>query len=132
MRTGTNEHTGQKVLYFPAKLKTINLGAPRTSKSDKKSIYYIATADVMYPNAKEPATVGCMLWKGSHDANKELFAIGAQVELEVQIDGEYKGNAKVNLPALVKFDVDACGIFGEEDAMTEAEALEAEKLASNA
>ena len=81
----------------------------RTSEGKTKgkgTIFYRYEVAVTMPNGTQQ-TVDAQLWKGSFDKFTEKFTLGSNITLEVQVDGDYKGRAKVQLPKMRSIDVDA-------------------------
>lgn len=103
MKAVKNTETGILEIVYAATLKSIG-STVRTTNNDKATPYRLCTAEVEYPNGTK-AAVGCMLWEGSNIANEGSFFIGAEISLRVQAEGEYAGNATVQLPAMAKFDL---------------------------
>lgn len=102
MKAVKNTETGILEIVYSAVLKTI--GAVRLADNDKQTPYRLCTATVEYPNGTT-GTVGAMLWEGANIANPDAFVAGAEISLRVQAEGEYAGNATVQLPAMAKFDL---------------------------
>ena len=91
MKTLKNETTGIMEAYLPAKLNSI--GEKKIENSNGNE-YQIANCTVTYPdNSKE--IVSSVIWTRSVEAG--VFAIGGDVTLRVQIEGDYAGNAVVEL-----------------------------------
>lgn len=103
MKAVKNATTGVAEIIVGAVLVSIGANV-RTTKDEKETPYRLCTAKVEYPNGST-GTVGCMLWEGSNIANEGSFSIGSEVSLRVQVEGEYAGNAVVQLPAMAKFDL---------------------------
>lgn len=104
MRRVFNTHTEQDELIYPAVMKSLNMVAVE-SKGAKKTKFLRATVEVVYPSGAKKV-VGAMLWKPSFDALPESYAVGSNVDIAVQIEGEHRGKAKVQLPELALFDLD--------------------------
>ncbi len=96
-----NQHTTQREFITNAVIKSIS-GSDRFNS--KNTPWRIATAEIKYPNGTT-AVVGASLFTAYLEANPEAFKVGNSVELAIQLDGEYAGNAKMQLPQLNKADV---------------------------
>jgi hypothetical protein len=135
-RTGVN-HDGEPVLWMPGKIVSFDAENPETSKGKNKTQFYRVQVAVTYPD-KTTAEVGSLLWKPAYDAKdgtmRANYDAGKTIELEVQLDGDYAGRSKINLPGMVKIDLTAGFNLGTADApvMTAEEVAEAELLASKA
>ena len=81
----------------------------RTSEGKTKgkgTPFYRYEVAVTMPNGTQQ-TVDAQLWKASFDKFADKFTDGSNITLEVQVDGDYKGRAKVQLPKMRSIDVDA-------------------------
>lgn len=107
MRKVFNAHTEQDEFIYPATIKTINLEALNCDNA-KKTPFLRTTVEVTYPSGKVK-THGAMLWEASYNKLPNLYAVGCAVDLAVQIDGEHKGKAKVQLPELELFEFEEFG-----------------------
>lgn len=103
-----NDYNQTREFLTNAVIKTI-AGADRFNK--KKSTkhpngtpYRIATAEVEYPNGTK-AIVGTSIFSESLKTHPESFAVGQTVQMAVQMDGEYAGYSRLQLPELARFDV---------------------------
>lgn len=109
MRRVFNTFTEVDELIYPAVMKSLNMDAV-TSKGAKKTEFLRATVEVVYPSGTKKV-IGAMLWKPSYDADgmASRYAVGEQVDIAVQIEGEHRGKAKIQLPELAVFDLDELG-----------------------
>ena len=106
------------VMYLNAKL------GKRTSESvtkGKGTPFYRYEVEVTMPNGSI-ATVDANLWAKSFAKHEDKFALGSNITLEVQTDGDYKGRAKIQLPKARAIDVDAfLGITADVEEVEEVE-----------
>tara|TARA_R110000772_G_scaffold54130_2_gene123589 strand:- start:143 stop:580 length:438 start_codon:yes stop_codon:yes gene_type:complete len=110
-KTRINDHTQEPEAYGPAILKTISMDTRMitNTKDGKDKGYHVATAEVTYVGGAK-AIVGASIWAKSLVSNPAFFTIGNTIELVVQVEGEYKGWAKIGMPALEKVDVSKLGL----------------------
>lgn len=80
-----------------------------TNAKGEKTEFRIATAEIEYPD-KTKAVVGCSLWEKSLKANEDAFKVGANAQLAVQLEGDFAGYSKLQLPAMTRVDVAKLGI----------------------
>jgi hypothetical protein len=103
-----NDYNQQREFITNAKIITVaGVDKFNKKKSDKHpngTPYRIATAEVTYPNQTK-AIIGTSVFSESIRTNPDAFAVGATVQMAVQMDGEYAGFSKLELPTLPKFDV---------------------------
>lgn len=108
------ENGGNLTVLLPATLVKIPQ-ATRTLDNDKATPYGLATALITYPD-ETTEEVQAIMWGASIDTG--LFEEGANIVLRTQVEGEYAGNAVVQLPAakkvdLTKFDFAKAGVKKE-------------------
>lgn len=101
--TKVGELVTAQVLIIPAVVKSIP-SATRTNSNGTQ--WRLAHAEIMYPNGTRKA-VPAQLFEKSYEMFPDNFVPGMDVELEVQLEGEGKGMAKMQLPSLEKIDVSA-------------------------
>lgn len=117
MKAVKNAATGIAELIYAAVLVSVGTTL-RVTKDEKETPYRLCVAEVEYPNGTK-AKVGAMLWEGSNIANEGMFVAGAEISLRVQAEGEYAGNAVVQLPAMAKFDLSLVEFELEEEPVAE-------------
>ena len=89
-----------KIILLPAVMKSI----PTIIRTNNKGTEWrLVTVDLTYPDGIIKSTVA-QLFEKSYEMYPDNFAVGQQVELEVQIDGDGAGYAKVQLPSIEKID----------------------------
>lgn len=96
MNVITNPETGQRELITTGILEEI-LDKQLNLKTDKATPYKLGLVKITYPdNTSE--TVTASIWNASIDAHPDKFTEGSKVGLAVTMEGEYAGNAKIQLP----------------------------------
>lgn len=80
--------------------------------------YSLPKVRVTYPDGSEETVNGAMY---ENSINTGLFAVGEKVQLRVQIEGDYAGNAVVQLPSATKVDLAKFDFTGVETATEEVE-----------
>lgn len=111
MRKRLNEVTGIVELLTTGTLKSI--GSVKQANNANQTPYRICTAEVEYPDGSK-ATVGALMWEASREANPDSFTTGSEIELRIQTEGDYAGNAVVGLTTLAKFDLTKVALQMEE------------------
>jgi hypothetical protein len=103
-----NDFNQQREFIINAKIVSIaatdRLNKKISVKHPNGTPYRIATAEVTYPSGKQEV-IGSSIFSESLRANPDAFMLGATVQMAVQMDGEYAGFSKLELPTLAKFDV---------------------------
>ena len=89
--------------YLPCTIVSV-ASTQRTNSND--TVYRLAQVQYKLPNG-QVNTCGSMLYENSLVAHPDAFKAGVDAEIEIQLDGEYKGRTKLQLPSLEAFDVDA-------------------------
>lgn len=96
-----NDYTGEKELIVDATI--VSLGKKvLTMKNDKQTEYRIATVKALMPNGstQKGAT---LIWEKLQDANE--YEAGDEIQLAIQLEGEYAGYSKIYLGGASTFDV---------------------------
>lgn len=103
-----------KSVVLPATVVSIGENI-RKLKNQKQTPFRIGTVAVEYPtkNGEEPIIkqANASIWDKSYTMHKDLFAVGQRVGVRVQIDGDYKGYGKIELPDTVRVDMDLLAEF---------------------
>jgi len=107
MKKVVNEVTGIAEGLIMAKVVSVSANT-KLANNDKQTPYRLGTAEVTYPDGTK-GTVGALLWEASREANPDSFTAGQEIELRVQLEGEYAGNAIMGLPSLAKVDLTKFG-----------------------
>lgn len=101
--TEVGELVTAQVLIIPAVVKSI----PSTTRTNRNgTLWRLAQAEIIYPNGTRKV-VPAQLFENSLDKFPDNFVPGVDIELEVQLEGEGKGMAKMRLPSMEKIDVSA-------------------------
>lgn len=103
MKQVVNTETGVLEGHIPAIIKSVS-EVIKQAKNAKETPYRLGLVEVEYPDGSK-AEAGAMLWEASREANPDSFKAGATIELRVQLEGEYAGNAVMGLPTLAKVDI---------------------------
>lgn len=112
MKKVMNEVTGINELIISAVINSIS-ETTKNTKNEKATPYRLGTATVTYPDESE-GIVGALLWEGSLDANPDSFKVGQRIDLRVQLEGEYAGNAVMSLPGMERVDITKFSAFLED------------------
>lgn len=106
MKTAFNETTGVTEVFLPAKLVRISNNKLTNSNQTE---YQIATVAVTYPDGtvKESESI---IYSKQIASLPEVFCAGSEVEIAVQIEGNYAGNSRVSLPKARKIDLTMLGL----------------------
>ena len=105
MKLQLNTVTQTMELLFAAKVVSIpNTVKELTNRNGETTQYRIGQVAVTYPGQSTPSKIGCMFWENSLEANGDAFKAGADIEIAVQTEGDFKGYAKAQLPELNRFD----------------------------
>ena len=94
-----NEYTGEKELIVEATI--VSLGKKVLSNA-KGTEYRIATVKATMPNGKSQKG-STLIWEKLQDANE--YEAGDEIQLAIQLDGEYSGYSKIFLGGASRFDV---------------------------
>lgn len=95
------ENGGMLSVLIPATLVKIP-AATRTLDNEKATPYGLATCHIEYPD-NTTDEVQAIMWGASIETG--LFQEGTTIVLRTQLEGEYAGNAVVQLPAAKKVDI---------------------------
>jgi hypothetical protein len=101
--TSTGEQETIRLVVIPAKMKSVS---SQTRMNVNGTEWRLCTVEIQNPDGLL-LTKQAQLFERSYQKFPESFYSGEQVELSVQIDGEGKGFAKIQLPSLERIDVDA-------------------------
>lgn len=91
------------VVIIPAKMKSVS---EETRMNANGTEWRLCTVEIQHPNG-ELQTKQAQLFEGAYEKFPDSYARGEQVEISIQTEGEGKGFAKIQLPALERIDVDA-------------------------
>jgi len=101
--TSTGDLQTVRLVVIPATMKSVS---QETRVNTNGTKWRLCTIEIQNPNG-QLQTKQAQLFERSYQKFPDSFASGEQVELSVQIDGEGKGFAKIQLPSLERIDVDA-------------------------
>ncbi len=111
MKKVLNEVTGVNELIISAVIASIGATVKHTN-NDKATPYRLGTATVTYPD-ESTGVVGALVWDNSIEANPDSFEVGQRIDLRVQLEGEYAGNAVMALPGMERVDIAKFSAFLE-------------------
>ncbi|MDD7913192.1 hypothetical protein [Polaribacter ponticola] len=97
----TNEESGEREFISIGLIETIS---EIDKVNDKGDLWRSTTVKIKYPNGHSEV-IGASLQKILLDLYPNVFKVGERVEVAIQLDGEYAGNAKLQLETLAKADV---------------------------
>jgi hypothetical protein len=92
-----------RLVVIPATMKSVS---EETRMNANGTEWRLCTIEIQNPNG-QLQTKQAQLFERSYQKFPESFDKGEQVELAIQMDGEGKGFAKIQLPSLERIDVDA-------------------------
>lgn len=92
-----------RLVVVPATIKSISEQLRMNSNGTE---WRLCSVEIQTPDG-DFQTKQAQLFERSYEKFPDSFAKGEKVELSIQIDGEGKGFAKIELPALERIDVDA-------------------------
>ena len=115
MKQVINAVTGILEGMIPATVKSVGTTV-KAAKNEKETPYRLGLVEVDYPDGSK-GEVGALLWEASNEANPDAFKPGAVIELRVQLEGEYAGNAIMSLPTLARVDITKFGVAKAEEAV---------------
>ena len=95
-----------QVMIMDATVKSIPSHV-RTNKGGNQKQWRLCQVTIATPDGKATKDVPAQLWEASYEQFADQFAVGEEIELEVQLEGDSKGYAKMQLPSLERIDVDA-------------------------
>lgn len=98
--TRSGDEVTSNVLIIPAVVKAV---PTLVRKNTHGTPWILAQADITYPDGSVK-TVAAQLFEKSRDMYPDSFAVGEEIELEVQTEGDGAGMAKMQLPGLEKVD----------------------------
>lgn len=101
--TSAGEMETVRLVVIPAKMKSVS---SQTRMNVNGTEWRLCTVEIQNPDGLL-LTKQAQLFERSYQKFPENFDNGEQVELSVQIEGEGKGFAKIQLPSLERIDVDA-------------------------
>ena len=101
--TSTGELQTVRLVVIPATMKSVS---EETRMNANGTAWRLCTVEIQTPDG-QLQNKQAQLFDRSYQKFPESFERGEQVELSVQIDGEGKGFAKIQLPSLERIDVDA-------------------------
>lgn len=105
MKQVKNEVTGILEGFIPAIMEL--LPTEFNQENSKGTKYAVVTTRVTYPDGTSDNASAIMYEKS---AKTGLFTSGGMVELRVQLEGEYAGNAVIQLPSTQRVDLTKFGI----------------------
>lgn len=103
-RKETQEVNGAMVNYLiiPAVIKSVRSDIKTNSNGTQ---YQVASVEITYPDGSKKTTAS-ILYTTSLEMFPDAFAPKSDIELRVQLDGEFKGASQVQLPRMERIDVD--------------------------
>jgi hypothetical protein len=107
-----------KTVVLPATIVGIGENI-RKLKNAKQTPFRIGTVAIEYPTKDGTPLIknaNASIWDKSYTMHQDLFAKGNKVAVRVQVDGDYKGYGKIELPETVRVDMDLLADFIEQPA----------------
>ena len=101
--TSTGDLQTVRLVVISATMKSVS---EETRMNANGTEWRLCTIEIQNPNG-QLQTKQAQLFERSYQKFPESFGKGEQIELSIQIDGEGKGFAKIQLPSLERIDVDA-------------------------
>lgn len=101
--TSTGDLQTVRLVVIPAKMKSVS---EETRMNANGTEWRLCIVEIQNPDGRLQ-TKQAQLFERSYQKFNESFERGEQVELSIQIEGEGKGFAKIQLPSLERIDVDA-------------------------
>ena len=100
------EYGGVLEAFVPATLvKMPVINQTLTNRDGEKTNWGLATVSIEYPNGDVKESQARM-----YENSVKNFAVGDAVIARTVVEGEYKGNAVIQLAGATKIDVDALGL----------------------
>lgn len=103
-----NEHAKCHEIVMNATVLSIG---ENIRKNKKETPYQIGRVRVDYPGDGGSEEVNASIWTKSLESNGDAFKAGSAVALRVQVDGEYATYGKIELPGIVRVDMDKLDAF---------------------
>lgn len=100
--TSSGELMTTKELILPAKMKSVPAKIRINSNGNE---WRLCAVELIHPNGSVE-TKPAQLFETSYEMFPDSFLPGEDVQIAVQLEGESRGFAKVQLPALERIDVD--------------------------
>lgn len=101
--TSTGDLQTVRLVVIPATMKSVS---EETRMNVNGTKWRLCTVEIQNPDGRLQ-TKQAQLFERSYLRFPDSFDRGEQVELSIQIEGEGKGFAKIQLPSLERIDVDA-------------------------
>jgi hypothetical protein len=102
MKTVVNSQTGILEAFLPGTILSINDSDVKTNEKGTK--YKKCMVLMEYPDGSTEETQS-IFYVNAQVALPEVYAVGAKIELAIQIEGEYAGNSSVQAPPIKRVDV---------------------------
>ena len=106
MKTKVNEVTGVTEGFLQGKIVSINESEKQNSNGKG---YHTAIVAITYPD-DTTANIQSVFYTAARTALPDVYAVGANIELAVQLDGEYAGNSVMQAPERARIDLTKLGI----------------------
>ena len=106
MKTKVNEVTGVTEGFLQGKIVSINESEKQNAK---KTVYHTAIVAITYPDGTTD-NIQSVFYSAARTALPEVYTVGANIELAVQLDGEYAGNSVMQAPQRARIDLGKFGI----------------------
>ena len=101
-----DDGTTRKDLIVPGTIVSINKTDAAKQTNINQNVFWIATVEATINGKKQVGPA--IIWDAQLTTTKlppETFAPGANISVAIQVDGEYAGNASIELPGGTKFDL---------------------------
>ena len=106
MKTKVNEVTGVTEGFLQGKIVSINESEKQNAK---KTVYHTAIVAITYPDGTTD-NIQSVFYTAARTALPDVYTVGANIELAVQLDGEYAGNSVMQAPQRARIDLGKLGI----------------------
>ena len=106
MKTKVNETTGVTEGFLQGKIVSIDESEKQNSK---KTVYHTAIVAITYPDGTTD-NIQSIFYSAARTALPEVYTVGANIELAIQLDGEYAGNSVMQAPQRARIDLGKLGI----------------------
>ena len=110
MKIEVNKVTGIEEAFLPGTILSINDSDVKKNSNEKA--FKKCMVSVTYPD-NSTEEFQSIFYVSAQDALPEVYKVGSDVVVAIQIDGEYAGNSTVQAPELKRVDVDKLKSFAD-------------------
>lgn len=119
-KTSNGDMLTARVVIVTALMKAVS---EKIRYNSNETEWRLCTVELEHPDGSKQ-TKQAQLFESSYDLYPDSYLPGEEVELIIQTEGEGKGYAKIQLPAIERIDVDAflqAAEFQEEEQLVDEE-----------